>query len=46
MVLENPPGMVEPFLREFGAAGTMITTRTATEHGARALMDNCRKWGI
>jgi 5-methyltetrahydrofolate--homocysteine methyltransferase len=46
MVLGNPPEMVEPFLREFGAAGTMITTGTATEHEARELMDNCKKWGI
>jgi len=45
MVLGNPPELVEPFLKEFGQAGTMITTGTDTEREARKLLDDCVKWG-
>lgn len=46
MVLGNPPDLVEPFLEEFGAAGTMITTGTPTESQARRLMDDSIRWGM
>ncbi len=45
MVLGNAPESVEPFLKEFGAAGTMITTDTETEREARNMMDDCLNWG-
>ena len=46
MVLGNPPELVEPFLKEFGAAGTFITTGTGTERQARKLLDDCSRWGV
>ena len=45
MVLGNRPELVEPFLKEFGQAGTMITTGLDTEKEARKFLDDCVKWG-
>ena len=45
LVLGNSPGEVEPFLKEFGWAGTFISTGCESEREARHLLDGAMNWG-
>lgn len=44
LVLGNPPELVEPFLKEFGWAGTFIGTGCQTEAAARRLLADAQRW--
>lgn len=44
LVLGNSPNLVEPFLREFGWAGSYIGTGTVTEREARELLKKAEGW--
>jgi 5-methyltetrahydrofolate--homocysteine methyltransferase len=45
LVLGNPAHMVEPFLKEFGLAGSFLSTSTQTEREARQLLKDAQHWG-
>jgi 5-methyltetrahydrofolate--homocysteine methyltransferase len=44
LVLGNKPSLVEPFLREFGWAGSFVGTGTQTEAEARRLLKDAQGW--
>ena len=44
LVLGNAPRLVEPFLKEFGWAGSFVGTGTPTETEARRLLRDAQHW--
>jgi hypothetical protein len=44
-MVNGPPEMLEPFLKEFGQAGTLYTTSAESEAAARELLEKAENWG-